>query len=130
LLGFGIENLLKGLFVAAVRPPLRTVQKLKALKIPGGPHELEPIADEVGILLKIKFSEEERGLLQALEHYIRWRGRYPSATDIENIIPIGDNGVFKKFILYYPRDHFDLISLYDKLEGLLEEIVLCEVEGN
>jgi hypothetical protein len=126
LLGFGIENLLKGLFVAAVGPPLGRVEKLKTLKIPGGPHELEPIADEVGKLLTIKFSDEERELLQALEHYIRWQGRYPSATDIENIVPIDGNGFFKKFILYYPSDHFGVISLYDKLEGLLEEMVARE----
>jgi hypothetical protein len=126
LLGFGVENLLKGLFVAAVEPPIGRVEKLKALKIPGGPHELEPIADAVAKLLTIKFSDEERGLLHALEHYIRWRGRYPSATDIENSVPIDDSGFFKKFILYYPSDHFGVISLYDKLEGLLEEIVARE----
>jgi len=124
LLGFGIENLLKGLFVAAAGQPLGRIQKLKSLKIPGGPHELEPIADEIGKLLKIAFSDEERRLLQALETYIRWRGRYPSATDIENIIPIDDNGFFKNIILYYPNDHFDVISLFDKLEHHLEEAII------
>ena len=122
LLGLRIENLLKGLFVGAVKPPLGKVQKLKDLKIPGAPHELEPLADEVNKLLQIEFSEEERELLQALEYYIRWRGRYPSATDVENSIPIDDKGFFKKFILFYPRDHCAVISLYDKLEGELEKL--------
>jgi hypothetical protein len=129
LLGLGIENLLKGLFVGAVGPPPGKVQKLKDLKFPGGPHELAPVADEVGKLLQIKFSDEERGIIQALEYYIRWRGRYPSAADVENSIPINDNGFFKKFILYYPNDHFDTISLYNKLECQLEARVLRGSEG-
>ena len=74
LLALGIENLLKGIFVGAVRPPPARVQRLKDLKIPGAPHELEPLADEVNKFLQIEFSEEERGLLQALGYYIRWRG--------------------------------------------------------
>jgi hypothetical protein len=122
LLGLGIENLLKGLFVA-VKQPLLKVQKLKDLKIPGGPHELEPIAVEVSKSLKIEFSEEERGLLQALEYYVRWRGRYPSATDVEDNVPMDDEGYFKKSVLFYPKDHFDVISLYDKLEGKLQAII-------
>jgi hypothetical protein len=123
LLGLGIENLLKGLFVGAVKPPPGKVQKLKDLKIPGASHELEPLADEVKKLLQIEFPEEERELLQALEYYIRWRGRYPSATNVEDSVPRDDKGFFKKFILYYPEDHFAVISLYDKLKGKLEAVI-------
>jgi len=119
LLGFAVENLLKGLFVAATATATENVKSLKELEIPGDPHELEPIADAVERLFTINFSDEERELLQALEHYIRWWGRYPSATHIDNIFPTQDDGKFKKFMLHYPSDHFGIVALYDRLEEQL-----------
>jgi hypothetical protein len=128
LLGFAVENLLKGLFVAMTATVTGNVKSLKELEIPGAPHELEPVADAVGRLLPMKFSDGERELLQVLEHYIRWWGRYPSATHIDNIFPTQDDGRFKKFMLHYPSDHFGIVALYDRLEGQLAALVIPSVE--
>jgi hypothetical protein len=119
LLGFAVENLLKGLFVTATGMQTGNVKGLKELKIPGEPHELEPVAEAVSKFLNLEFSEVEKGLLQALEHYIRWWGRYPSATHIDNAIPMHEDGKFKKFMLRYPDDHFAIVALYDRLEKRL-----------
>ena len=119
LLGFAVENLLKGLFVATTTTP-SAIQSLSQLQLPGIRHELRPIATALSDA-DISFSSDELELLDALEHRILWRGRYPSAMHIDDIIPMDEAGAFKKFILDYPNDYHAVISLYERLARLLSE---------
>jgi hypothetical protein len=119
LLGFAVENLLKGLFVSALPEP-RKIKELKALGMPSAYHALEPLANAISLSLSIEFSREERDLLDVLEHAVQWGGRYPSPTSIDGLILLGDHGRFKKFYLNYPAEHFAVVSLYDRLDLLLE----------
>ncbi|MFZ3353177.1 MAG: hypothetical protein WA268_20195, partial [Xanthobacteraceae bacterium] len=97
------------------------VKDLSQLKLPGQRHELEPIADAIKLKLQIEFSPGEVDLLHALEHVVLWYGRYPSARNIDGLIPAHETGYFKKFIFNYPDDHFATIRLYDRLETLLQK---------
>ena len=67
LLGFAVENLLKGLYVSTLEH-MEDVKDLSALNFPGQRHELEPIAHALKPELQIEFSQEEVDLLHALEH--------------------------------------------------------------
>jgi hypothetical protein len=119
LLGFGIENLLKGLYAGTVG---RTdVKNLRELTFPNSGHELEPIAKSLTEPLGIQFSGEEIDLLHVVEHYILWRGRYPSPRGIDDLIPMHEGGRFKKFYLEYPNDHLALLRLFDRLEEILAQ---------
>jgi hypothetical protein len=119
LLGFAVENLLKGLYVSTLEH-VKDIKDLSELNFPGQGHELDPIARAVTSVLPIKFLEEEVKLLDALEHVVRWYGRYPSARTIDDNVPMDEKGYFKKFIFSYPNDHFAGISLYDRLEAFLK----------
>jgi hypothetical protein len=119
LLGFAVENLLKGLFVSALSEPAK-IKELKALGMPSPYHALEPLADAVSLSLGIEFSREDRDLLDVLEHAVQWLGRYPSPTNVDGLIPLDDQGLFKKFYLNYPTEHFAVVALYDRLDLLLE----------
>ncbi len=118
MLGFAVENLLKGLYVTT-----RNTEKIKTLRqleIPGTRHELLPLADELKKSpLSIDFSKGERDILSVLEHTILWSGRYPCAVDIDDLIPIGDDGAFRKFYFDYPKDYFLGVELYNRMEMLL-----------
>jgi hypothetical protein len=119
LLGFAVENLLKGLYVSTLEH-VKDIKDLSELNFPGQGHELDPIARAVTSVLPIKFLEEEVKLLDALEHVVRWYGRYPSGRTIDDNVPMDEKGYFKKFIFSYPNDHFAGISLYDRLEAFLK----------
>jgi hypothetical protein len=122
LLGFAVENLLKGLYVSTLEH-MEDVKDLSALNFPGQRHELEPIAHALKPELQIEFSQEEVDLLHALEHVVLWYGRYPSARNIDDLIPAHETGYFKKFMFNYPDDHFASLKLYDRLETLLQRKV-------
>jgi hypothetical protein len=118
LLGFAVENLLKGIYVSTLKNA-EQIKDLSELNIPTRGHELEPIANAVALKLRIDFSQDEIGLLQALEHVILWYGRYPSARNIDDLIPAYETGYFRKFTFDYPKDHFATLKLYDRLETIL-----------
>jgi hypothetical protein len=118
LLGFAVENLLKGLYVSTLKR-VKGIKDLSELELPGQRHELEPIALAVEPKLNIKFSQEQIHLLHALEHVVLWYGRYPSARNIDDLIPAHENGLFKKFMFNYPEDHFAALQLYQSLEAKL-----------
>jgi hypothetical protein len=120
LLGFAVENLLKGIYVTTLEN-VKDIKDLSDLKLPGGRHELEPIADALRSKLKVEFSEHEIDLLHALEHMVLWAGRYPSARNIDDLIPADEMGGFKKFIFNYPDDHFATLELYERLETILRD---------
>jgi hypothetical protein len=131
LLGFAVENLLKGLHVSTLEH-MEGVKDLSELPSVLRRHELRAIACAVTSGLQIEYSEEELDLLDALTHVIVWYGRYPSARNIDDLIPVHDMPVvstfdgqlthhFKKFRFNYPHDYFATLKLYDRLETLLQE---------
>ncbi len=136
LLGFGVENLLKGLLVSTLEH-VEGVKDLSELPAVLRRHELKPIACVVKPELHIEFSQEELDLLDALTHVILWYGRYPSARNIDDLIPLywnplssptglapGDDAhghyEFKKSSFDYPADYFATLKLYDRLETILQ----------
>ncbi len=119
LLGFAVENLLKGLYVTTVLS-FTDIKDLKQLSIPGNRHELSPIAEAIAKPLGLTFSKDELDILNVLEHVILWFGRYPSARNIDDLIPMDETGIFKKFYFNYPNDHYAALRLYDRLEETLE----------
>jgi hypothetical protein len=120
LLGFAIENLLKGLYVNA-QNNAEPIEDLNQLKLPGRSHALEPIASALAERKLINFSPEEIELLHVLERAIFWRGRYPSPKNIDFISPAHESGQFKKMNFKYPDDHYAAITLYDRLDESLSK---------
>ncbi len=120
LLGFAIENLLKGLYVSA-HNKAESIEDLNELKLPGRSHALEPIANALTEKHLINFSPIEIELLHVLEGAIFWRGRYPSPLNIDYIFPTHEAGGFKKMVFKYPDDHYAALTLYDRLEESLSK---------
>lgn len=116
LLGFAIENLLKGLYVSTLKiaKPPRT---LRELGIHG--HGLAEIANSVEVALGEKFSKRELDILAAVEQTIVWHGRYPSPVGADKLISTGRHTLFSTPMFRYPDDHFDACTIYDRLESLL-----------
>jgi hypothetical protein len=111
LLGFAIENLLKGLYVSTLREA-KAPRALKDLDLPG--HDLVEIANMVGVVL----NERESAILAALRESILWYGRYPSPTHVDKLISTRDDKLFLAPQLRYP-EHLDACALYVRLESLL-----------
>jgi hypothetical protein len=111
LLGFAIENLLKGLYVSTqkIANP-RTLRELGVSR-----HDLSNIANEVAVKLGEQLSKRDLDILVAVEQTIMWRGRYPSPIDVEKLISSKDSSIFSAVWFRYP----DACTLYDRLEALL-----------
>jgi len=120
LIGFAVENLLKGLYVTKCQT--NKIKNMNAPNIPGSGHQLLPIIEELqGSPLSFTFSTEERDILDVLEHTVLWSGRYPSARDIDDLIPMNEGGGFKKFYFHYPQDYFAALRLFDRIESALAD---------
>lgn len=95
LIGFAVESLLKGLYVTT-RSNVQNIKDLGELFIPGSRHDLIAIAETLNEQpLSLSFSKEEHDILSVLEHVVLWYGRYPSARNIDHLIPMDDCGFFK-----------------------------------
>lgn len=116
LLGFAIENLLKGLYVSTLKiaKPPRT---LRELGVSG--HCLAVIANKLEVALGETFSQRELDILAAVEQTILWYGRYPSPVDADKLISTSDHTLFSMPMFRYPKDHFDACAMCDRLESLL-----------
>ena len=112
LLGFAIENLLKGLYVSTqkIANPRRLGDLGRVSR-----HELLDIAKEVAGKLGEQLSTRDLDILAAVEQTIVWRGRYPTPTDVDKLISSNDSSMFSAQMLRYP----DGCRLYDRLEALL-----------
>lgn len=117
LLGFAIENLLKGLYVSTL-PIIKPPRTLKELGIQG--HSLDVIAKKITDALNEPFSKREFEILTAIEQSIVWCGRYPSPIDAEKLISRSADSLFSMPFFRYPADHFDACKLCDRLESLLK----------
>jgi len=117
LLGFAIENLLKGLYVSTL-PIIKPPRTLKELGVQG--HSLDMIAKKITDALNEPFSTREFETLTAIEQSIVWCGRYPSPVDAEKLISRSADSLFSAPFFRYPVDHFDACKLCDRLEALLK----------
>jgi hypothetical protein len=116
LLGFAIENLLKGLYVSTLKNAKRP-RTLRELGVPG--HALAVITKKVEIALGEKFSRCELDILTAVEQTIIWYGRYPSPVHADKLISTSGHILFSMPMFRYPEHHFAACTLYDRLESLL-----------
>ncbi|HEY1260423.1 MAG TPA: hypothetical protein VGF34_14340 [Stellaceae bacterium] len=103
LMGFVLENLLKGILIGQGQP--LDPKKLN--------HGLKRYADQVKGL---KFAEFEKEHLARLEPYVRWAGRYPMPKTSDDLIVIGHS---KQFY----NDEIALCQkLYDHLRTLIQDL--------
>jgi hypothetical protein len=116
ILGFAIENLLKGLYVSTLSISKRP-QRIKDLGEKS--HKLAAIAMKIEAALRERFSESEVCLLNAIEQTILWHGRYPSPVHVDKLVSTSSDGLFATPSFRYPDHHFDACALYDRLESLL-----------
>jgi len=72
LIGFSLENLLKGIFIAE-NPEGIEVSKLN--------HGLKQYAEKIK---GVHISSDEKALLAQLEPYVKWAGRYPMPKKPQN----------------------------------------------
>jgi hypothetical protein len=84
LIGFAIENLLKGLMVAKGIATFSTQQLPDILK---GNHDLRKFHDKAKPATTIA-----PHLLDTLTYMIQWSARYPLPSSIENFWPMDDKG--------------------------------------
>jgi hypothetical protein len=117
LLGFAIENLLKGLYVSTL-PNVKRPRTLKELGITD--HLLETIASKITAALNEQFSKRELEILSGIEQSIVWWGRYPSPIDTDKLISRSADSLFSAPSFRYPADHFDACAFCDRLEALLK----------
>ena len=123
LLGFAIENLLKGLYVTTFGD-VHGIKSIEDLGLPCSRHDLHPFADALSQPpLSMKFTNAERDALSALEHVILWLGRYPSARTVDADIAFFEGDGFEKSLSSYPEGHFAALELYDRLESMLAAMV-------
>lgn len=105
LMGFSLENLIKGILVAEGHPCMADGTRLH--------HDLTQYADLIkGVVL----TETDKNVLADLQHYVLWAGRYPRPRQAARMIPIGHSK---------PRHDAELAlgqRLYDYLRSLSPEI--------
>jgi hypothetical protein len=116
LLGFGIENFLKGISVSLLSNShhQKTLKELNLFD-----HNLADRAKVVGASLDTRFSDDELDLLASLQEAIIWWGRYPSPTNSTKLISPDEGRLFSAPDIKYP-EHFRVCQLFDRLEVLLD----------
>jgi hypothetical protein len=82
LMGFSLENLLKGILVAEGHAAIVNKKLNPAL----GNHGLKTLADKV---TGLKITKLEKRLLRDLEEYVLWAGRYPAPKQLTGVVRIG-----------------------------------------
>jgi hypothetical protein len=82
LMGFSMENLLKGILIAE---DLEAVVDGKLNSVLDS-HGLKDLAEKIGGL---KFTKLEKRVLSELESYVLWAGRYPAPKKAVGIVRIG-----------------------------------------
>jgi len=116
LVGFAIENLLKGLLVSTLDIKERP-KRLRDLGFQN--HDLQGMIDNLPDDLKPALDDSEKRVIEPLEHAVFWRGRYPSPTDARKHISKEQDVLFVRTEFKYPDDQFGALSVYYKLEEKL-----------
>lgn len=125
LAGYAIENLLKGLLVAA--HPERWVfeHRDKLLSWPSGGHDLVQLAKEASVSL----NDNEERLVDRIEVYVLWAGRYPVALKAQAMRPRDPMGVEGPATWSSDYDH-QVDELYHRLHEMLREAAIARAEGD
>ncbi len=82
LMALSVENLLKGIQIAEGHEAIEKGQLSKRL----GSHGLRRYADGVS---GVEITEHEKKILDELQSYLMWAGRYPMPKRVEDTIRIG-----------------------------------------
>src|ERR1700730_5038491 len=104
LIGFSLENLLKGILVA---------EDHEAMKGKRLNHGLKRYADNVR---GINITAREKEILARLEPYAKWAGRYPRSKTLDEMVSIGHSKPLHDAELALGQ------KLYDHLRSLNPEI--------
>lgn len=131
LLGYAMENIFRGILICdkwLKDPESITVTDFADLTVPAHGTDLPLMRHGLRRLLaadgmNIRFSDEEKKMMDYLDKYITWAGRYATPKEIDPADPSGIK--YKLEPIKYPFQ--DLDSLYVKsMEKLVE---LCQQQG-
>jgi hypothetical protein len=116
IVGFAVENYLKGIYVIS-NPDIIENDKLVKLNR----HDILKLLYE----LKFEISKEEIYLVERLEEFVLWAGRYPIPAKFERLIPKKHReGTKFDFIVYsLPTD----VEIAQKLLERLEERLMKDM---
>jgi len=117
IVGFAVENYLKGIYVISF-PEIINNDKLIKLNR----HDLLQLMRE----LKFNVSKDEVDLIERLEEFVLWAGRYPIPAKFDRLIPKKHReGTKFDFIVYsLPAD----VDIASKLLKRLEERIINEMK--
>jgi hypothetical protein len=116
LMGYSIENLLKGILMAKHPGYFMTDEKMKGINT----HDLPSLCDCCGIVI----SSAERTLLGKLQVYIVWMGKYPVPLELRKMYPIKrDDGTWENRgeAFHGRKTQEELDALWEKLEAELHK---------
>jgi len=111
LIGFSIENLLKGLWIKKHNPDDKIINndKINSKIIT---HKLSELANEIGI----EFSQEEINTLNVFRELIEWKGRYPIPLNVTDYVNSNHEGYSKLL------SGFTKTEMPKELNSILEKI--------
>jgi hypothetical protein len=113
LVGLAVENLAKGICVASNPNIIKNDQFSGGLKT----HKLLDLLERGGV----KLSQEESYLLERLETFINWAGRYPIPAKLEESLPRATpRGGYAPLNYFISSDPTLLEQFMDRLEGILD----------
>jgi hypothetical protein len=120
LVGFAVENFLKGIYVIS-NPEIIKNDKLIKLNR----HDLLQLFNE----LHFETTIEEKDLIERLEEFILWIGRYPIPSKFERLVPKRhrENTKFDLLIYTIPSDPIIASKILDRLQNELSKQM--EAEG-
>ena len=119
LAGLAIENLLKAIYISA-NPAFNESGKFNVAT-----HDLLKLADDINLAL----TEEERVLIERLEQFLTWAGRYPVPLFTEDmrprIFPSSGGAAPRNFIMIgrdFPQIRAFAKKLRDQLPAINDEV--------
>jgi hypothetical protein len=107
LIAFAIENLMKGILIAQGVEPIKDGELSPALSS----HNLRRYADEVAAASAsyVVFDDHEKALLEELQSYSVWAGRYPTPRSAQGFVQIRHS----------PAQHAAELAIIAKLRNYL-----------
>jgi hypothetical protein len=112
--GLAVENLLKGRLIATGQPPIKNG------RFTLDTHNLPELARKGAVDL----TAEEWTLLERLQQFVRWGGRYPIPREVEAMRPreFPDGGVRPLTSGWALKDYEDIAKLIAELRGFFPPI--------
>jgi hypothetical protein len=117
IVGFAVENYLKGIYVISFPEVIKDDKLIKLNR-----HDLLQLMRE----LKFEVLKEEFDLIERLEEFVLWAGRYPIPSKFGRLIPKKHReGTKFNFIVYSLPTDVDIAS---KLLNRLEKRIISEMK--